>query len=239
MTNHGTGPRSLVLGPRASRWLLVAATIALDLGPRTQDLQAQLGSFNPAPGPRGVYAIRNARIVPVSGPEIPRGTVVIGPDGKIQAVGADVAVPTGAQAIDASGLTVWPGMMDAGTSMGLSEIPQGANATVDVAEVGSLNPNAQAIWAINPHSAHIGVTRFVGITHVLSSPTGGLEPGGEALVEIAAWTLPEMTVVPRAALVINLPRAGFSFGRGGFQALMARMQQGGETDPDRLRERQM
>jgi imidazolonepropionase-like amidohydrolase len=46
-------------------------------------------------------------------------------------------------------------------------------------------------------------------------------------------------VVPRAALVINLPRAGFSFGRGGFQALMARMQQGGETDPDRLRERQM
>jgi imidazolonepropionase-like amidohydrolase len=48
-----------------------------------------------------------------------------------------------------------------------------------------------------------------------------------------------MTVVPRAALVVNLPRAGFSFGRGGFQRLMERMREGGETDPDRLRERQM
>ncbi|MDQ3950288.1 MAG: amidohydrolase family protein, partial [Gemmatimonadota bacterium] len=163
----------------------------------------------------------------------------IGPDGRIQAVGADVAVPAGAQAIDASGLTVYPGMMDAGTSMGLSEIPQGANATVDIAEVGSLNPNAQAMWGINPHSAHIGVTRVVGITHVLSSPTGGLISGQSAIINLAGWTAPEMTVVPKAALVINLPRAGFSFGRGGLQALMARIQQGGESDPDRLRERQL
>ena len=202
-------------------------------------LQAQLGSFNPPPGPRGVYAIRNARIVTVSGPDIARGTVVIGADGRIQAVGADVAVPAGAQSIDATGLTVYPGMMDAVTSMGLSEIPQGANATVDVAEVGSLNPNAQAQWGLNPHSAHVGVTRVVGITHVLSSPTGGLISGQSAIVNLAGWTTPDMTVVPRAALVINLPRAGFSFGRGGFQALMARINQGGENDPDRLRDRQL
>jgi imidazolonepropionase-like amidohydrolase len=148
-------------------------------------------------------------------------------------------VPAGAQAIDAAGLTVYPGMMDAGTSMGLSEIPQGANATVDVAEVGSFNPNAQAVWGINPHSAHIGVTRVVGITHVLSSPTGGLISGQSAVINLAGWTAPDMTVVPKAALVINLPRAGFSFGRGGFQALMARIQQGGESDPERLRERQL
>src|SRR5687768_18166595 len=56
----------------------------------------------------------------------------------------------------------YPGMMDAGTSIGLSEIPQGANATVDIAEVGSFNPNAQAIYGLNPHSAHVGVTRVVG-----------------------------------------------------------------------------
>jgi imidazolonepropionase-like amidohydrolase len=217
----------------------ILAAVLLELGTWNSDLSAQLGSFNPAPGPRGTYAIRNARIVPVSGPEIARGTVVIGPEGKIQAVGADVAVPAGAQAIDATGLTVYPGMMDAGTSMGLSEIPQGANATVDVAEVGSLNPNAQAIWGINPHSAHIGVTRFVGVTHVLSSPTGGLISGQSAVINLAGWTVPEMTIVPRAALVVNLPRAGFSFGRGGFQALMARINQGGENDPERLRERQL
>ena len=239
MRTYNAGPRSSVLGPRLARGLLLASCVLLDLGPWTQDLQAQLGSFNPAPGPRGVYAIRNARIVPVSGPEIPRGTVVIGADGRIQAVGSDVAVPSGAQTIDASGLSVYPGMMDAGTSMGLSEIPQGANATVDVAEVGSFNPNAQAIWGINPHSAHVGVTRVVGITHVLSSPNGGLISGQSAVINLAGFTAPDMTVLPKAALVINLPRAGFSFGRGGFQALMARINQGAESDPDRLRERQL
>jgi imidazolonepropionase-like amidohydrolase len=226
---------------RVRNWshaFLIAATLA-ELGAWNRELHAQLGSFNPAPGPRGVYAIRNARIVPVSGPEIPRGTVVIGADGRIQAVGADVAVPPGAQTIDASGLSVYPGMMDAGTNMGLSEIPQGANATVDVAEVGSFNPNAQAMWGINPHSAHVGVTRVVGITHVLSSPSGGLISGQSAVINLAGFTTPDMTVVPKAALVINLPRAGFSFGRGGFQALMARINQGAESDPDRLRERQL
>src|SRR3982751_1374124 len=68
--------------------------------------------------PRGTYVIRNARIVTLAGPEIENGTVVIR-DGKIDAVGATVAVPTGAQAIDARGLIVYPGMMDAGTSLGL------------------------------------------------------------------------------------------------------------------------
>ena len=224
MTNRTAVPSSKIQVPRVRLKLLVAAVL-LELGTWNSDLGAQLGSFNPAPGPRGVYAIRNARIVPVSGPEIARGTVVIGPDGRIHAVGADVAVPAGAQAIDASGLTVYPGMMDAGTSMGLAEIPQGANATVDVAEVGSFNPNAQAVWGINPHSAHVGVTRVVGITHVLSSPSGGLISGQSAVINLAGWTAPDMTVVPKAAVVINLPRAGFSFGRGGFQALMARINQ--------------
>jgi imidazolonepropionase-like amidohydrolase len=173
--------------------------------------------------------------VTVSGPEIQRGTVVIS-GGKITAVGADVAVPANAQSIDASGLTVYPGMMDAGTNMGLSEIGQGAAATVDVAEVGSFNPNAQAIYGLNPHSAHIGVTRVVGITHVISMPEGGLVSGQAALVNLAGWTPPEMAVIPRIALVINLPRS--SFGGRGFAAFLAQ-QQGSTNDAQRTRERQL
>ena len=212
--------------------VLVVAVLALGTIPA----HAQLGSYNPMPGPRGTYAIANARIVPVTGPEIARGTVVIGPDGKIQAVGAGVAVPRGATVIDAAGLVVYPGMMDAGTSMGLAEIPQGANATVDIAEVGSFNPNAQAVWGINPHSAHVGVTRVVGVTHVLSSPTGGLVSGQSALINLAGFTVPEMTVIPRAALAINLPREGFRGGGGGgfFQ-----QQEQDTADARRTRERQM
>src|SRR5215217_9062818 len=83
--------------------------------------------------PRGVFAIRNARIVTVSGPDIENGTVVIR-DGKIEAVGATISVPAGAQTIDGHGLSVYPGMIDAGTNMGLVEVPQGANGTVDTSE---------------------------------------------------------------------------------------------------------
>src|SRR5690349_398937 len=127
-------------------------------------LAQQIGSQTTQVGvlpPRGTYAIRNARIVTVSGPDIENGTVVIR-DGKIEAVGANVSVPSGAQTIDGRGLSVYPGMIDAGTNMGLVEVPQGASGTVDTAEVGDLNPNAKAIVAVNPYSAHIAVTRGEG-----------------------------------------------------------------------------
>lgn len=163
---------------------------------------------------RGTFVIRNARIVTVSGADIENGTVVIR-DGKIDAVGAGVSAPSGAQVIDGRGLSVYPGMIDAGTSMGLVEVPQGANGTVDTAEVGDLNPNAKAVVAINPHSAHIAVTRVDGVTNTLSSPTGGLISGQSALINLLGTTPREMAVVPYAALVINYPRIGGG-GGGGF-----------------------
>src|SRR6185295_10234559 len=167
--------------------------------------------------PRGTIAIRNAKIVTVSGPDIERGTIVIR-DGKIEAVGANVSVPAGAQSIDGTGLSVYPGMIDAGTNMGLVEVPQGANGTVDLSEVGELNPNAKAIIAVNPHSAHIAVTRVEGITNTLTAPTGGLISGQAALINLLGTAPKEMAVVPQAALVINYPRIGGGGGGfGGFQ----------------------
>ena len=167
--------------------------------------------------PRGVFAIRNARIVTVSGADIENGTVVIR-DGKIEAVGTNVNVPAGAQSIDGRGLSVYPGMIDAGTNMGLVEVPQGANGTVVTAEVGDLNPNAKAITAVNPHSAHIAVTRVEGITNTLTAPTGGLISGQAALINLIGTAPKEMAVVPQFALVINYPRIGGGGGGfGGFQ----------------------
>ncbi len=214
-----------------SRNLHLSAVLALAT---PAALQAQLGSYNPPPGPQGTFAIKNAHVFPVSGPDILNGTVVIS-NGKIQAVGANVTIPANAQVIDGTGLNVYPGMMDAGTSMGLSEIPQGAASTVDIAEVGNFNPNAQAIYAINPHSAHIGVARVVGITSVISRPTGGILSGQAALVNLAGYTAPEMQVVPRAAMVIDLPKAEGGRGRGGGGFAQA----GNTQDAARLRTRQL
>ncbi len=210
--------------------LFTASVFAQQIGnPTTQD-----GVLPP----RGTIAIRNARIVTVSGPDIENGTVVIR-DGKIEAVGANVSVPAGAQTIDGRGLSVYPGMIDASTNMGLVEVPQGANGTVDLSEVGEFNPNAKAIIAVNPHSAHIAVTRVEGITNTLTAPTGGLISGQAALINLLGTTPKEMAVVPQAALVINYPRIGFGGGGfgGGFQqpANLAETLTANERQVDQIR----
>lgn len=157
--------------------------------------------------PRGTFAIRNAHIVPVSGPDIENGTVLVR-DGKIAAVGANLSIPANTQTIDAQGLYVYPGLIDAGTALGLVEVGQGANGTVDTAETGELNPNARALVAVNPHSAHIAVTRVEGITTVLSLPSGGLISGQATLINLLGTAPLEMAVVPQAALVVSYPRLG-------------------------------
>jgi imidazolonepropionase-like amidohydrolase len=185
--------------------------------------------------PRGVFAIRNARIVTVSGPDIENGTVVIR-DGKIEAVGAAVNVPANAQTIDGRGLSVYPGMIDAGTNMGLVEVPQGANGTVDLSEVGDFNPNAKAIIAVNPHSAHIAVTRVEGVTNTVTAPTGGLISGQAALINLLGTAPKEMAVIAQAALVINYPRiaGGGGGGFGGFQQQPANLSETLEANARQL-----
>ena len=187
---------------------IISTSLAQQIGNPTTQFGVSL--------PRGLYAIRNARVVTVSDAEIESGTIVIR-DGKIEAVGANVPVPPGAQTIEARGLWVYPGMMDAGTSMGLVEVGQGASGTVDTAEVGELNPNAKAILAVNPHSAHIAVTRVDGVTTVVSIPLGGLISGQAAIINLVGTSPMEMAVTPYAALVINYPRTS-SGGGGGFFA---------------------
>jgi phosphoglycolate phosphatase-like HAD superfamily hydrolase len=110
-------------------------------------------------------------------------------------------------------------MIDAGTNMGLVEIPQGASGTVDTSEVGDFNPNARAIIAVSPYSAHIAVTRVEGITSTVSAPTGGLISGQATLINLLGTSPKEMAVVPNAGLVINYPRLGGGGGGGfgGFQ----------------------
>jgi len=176
------------------------------------------GSEQNVTGKAGTFAIIGARIVPVSGAVIENGTVVI-QNGKIAAVGATVSVPAGAEKIDGKGLSVFPGMIDASTNIGLAEIPLGVPGSVDVAETGTMNANAKAIRGINPHSSHITVTRVNGITSAMSMPTGGVVAGQAAIVNLNGSTEAEMAIVPTAGLVINFPRiatfGGFGGGGGG------------------------
>jgi imidazolonepropionase-like amidohydrolase len=175
------------------------------------------GSEQNQTGRAGTFAIVGARIVTVSGAVIENGTVVI-QNGKIAAVGAGVSVPSGAEKIDGKGLSVFPGMIDASTNLGLSEISLGVPGSVDIAETGTMNANAKAIKGINPHSAHINIARVNGITTAMSAPTGGTISGQAAVINLNGSTQDEMAVVPTAGLVINFPRistfGGFVPGQG-------------------------
>ena len=212
--------------------ILVALVLVAPLS-RAQvgDVSLQQGVRNPP----GFFAIRNARVVTVSGPEIENGTIVIR-NGRIEAVGANVTIPAGAQEIEGRGLTVYPGMIDLGTSMGLVEISGGAPGTVDLAEVGDLNPNARAVLAINPHSAHVRVTRVGGVTSVLSMPQGGLVSGQAAFINLDGTTPREMALVESAALVINFPRVS---ALGGEFSWARAQQPGNLTEAARQRDQRL
>lgn len=148
---------------------------------------------------QGTYAITNARIETVANGTIERGTVVIEGD-RIIAVGENVAIPDGARVIDGSGLQVYPGMIDSGTNLGLTEIGSVAE-TNDTNEIGDITPHMEALTAVNPNAVAIPVTRVSGVTTVVAEPTGGLLPGTAALVNLFGYTAEQMSAGSKMVIV--------------------------------------
>src|ERR1044071_9699731 len=217
-----------------NRALLATVLFALPLTFKVagaQDTDRTDPSMTNTPPP--TYVIRGAHVVTVSGADMDNASVVI-TGGRISAVGTSVDAPAGAQTIDASGLWVYPGMIDAGTSMGLSEVSS-VGATNDTNELGEMNPNVAPVWAINPSSSHIAVTRVEGVTSVLSMPSGGIISGQAAFINLAGSSPREMALVPMAALAVNFPAIG---GGGGFAPFL-QAQQGITPDALAARDRRV
>lgn len=180
---------------------------------RAAAVAALLLATSPAEAADGVLAITGGRVVTVSGPVIENGTVIV-EGGKITAVGAGLPVPAGARVVDATGKTVYPGLIDALTTLGLTEIGSVAGS-VDVSETGDVNPHARAWIAVHPHSELIPVARANGITAVLAAPQGGLVSGQSALVRLSGTTPDALAVKQPAALHVVYPtgRAPFDLSR--------------------------
>ncbi len=159
----------------------------------------------------GTWAITNARIHPVSGPVIEKGTVVIRGN-RIQAVGANVSVPSGARVVDARGANVLPGYIDAATDMGLNE--PGVRNYDDVSEMLDFNQMLRTRVAYQSDSESIPVARVEGITSAGIFMTGGVVSGDVPLMNLDGWTWEENQVRPVAGLQLNFPGGGGG-GRGG------------------------
>jgi imidazolonepropionase-like amidohydrolase len=224
---------------RVSIALALAAFVVASSVSAQQTRATSAGSSANVQIPQGVFAIRTARIVTVSGADIESGTLVIR-NGRIEAIGANVAVPNGAQIIDGRGLSVYPGMIDLGTSLGLVEIASGAPGTVDLTEIGDMNPNVAAYVAVNPHSANIPVTRVNGITAALTMPQGGIISGQASFINLYGMTPAEMAIERTSALVIQFPRLSggggqFAFARVAGPANIAEATRTRDTQIDRIR----
>jgi len=148
-------------------------------------------------------AIVGATIHPVAKPDISKGTIVFD-DGKISAVGKDVAVPDDAEVIEAEGRHVYPGLFNTDGVLGLIEI-NAVRATDDRGEVGQLNMNVRTEKAINPDSELIPVTRSGGVLFNLTAPARGLISGTSAVLQLDGWTTEDMTLKPAAGMHISWP----------------------------------
>jgi imidazolonepropionase-like amidohydrolase len=181
------------------RTLLALAAAALLVG--VQALEAQV-TIPAAPQSRPV-ALRGATIHTVTNGVIENGTIVF-ENGIITAIGTDVEVPSGAETIDVTGKHIYPGLVDAYSTVGISEIGA-VDVTDDTRELGLFNPNAMPAVAVNPESRHIGTSRSNGVLVTLTTPAGGLIPGLSSAMNLDGWTWERMTLKAAAALNVNWP----------------------------------
>jgi imidazolonepropionase-like amidohydrolase len=151
----------------------------------------------------GVVVLRGGRVVTVSGPVLEKGIVVLSA-GKIAAIGPDVPLPPGATVVDVSGQTVYPGLIDALTTVGLTEISS-VRASMDVTEVRDFNPQVKALVALNPHTAYIPVARANGITAVQAAPQGKAISGQAAVLRLSGTTPDALTVKAASSMQMTYP----------------------------------
>lgn len=173
------------------------------------------------------FAITNARIVPVAGAPLESGTIVVA-QGLIQAVGANVTIPPEAWVIDGKGLTVYPGLIDAGTNIGLQQeeasqaggggrgtgrrmAPQAPIARGPEDRPGT-TPWRVAADEFKTDDKRIETWRSAGFTTVLSAPDGGMFPGQGSVMDLAGEREGDFVVKPNATLQISFRPAGGFFG---------------------------
>ncbi len=152
---------------------------------------------------KGPFLLTNATIHTITNGVI-EGDVLIEGD-RIKQIGKGLSKDQ-ASIIDCTGKHIYPGMIDGGTKLGLSEI-SAVSLTNDYNELGDFTPHMEALTAVNPNSVNIPVTRTNGVTTVLAKPTGGLFPGRAALIDLFGYT-PESMYAGFKGQILQYPSTG-------------------------------
>jgi len=194
--------------------LAVCFTALLTLFAAAPSLQAQGGEPQ-------YFVIRGAKVVPVSGPPVENASIVIS-RGLITAVGRDVAVPPEAWVIEGQGLTVYPGLFDSFTDVGIPAPPGTAEGSPRGAQESARGPEDRpystpwrsAADEVSLSDKRIETWRSAGFTTVVSAPKGGILPGQAAVLDLTGERAGELVVKsPVAIPVVFQTSRGFG---GGF-----------------------
>jgi imidazolonepropionase-like amidohydrolase len=193
----------------------VCFTALLTLFCAAPSLQAQGGEPQ-------YFAIRGAKVVPVSGPPVENATVLVS-RGLITAVGKDIAIPPEAWVIDGKGLTVYPGLVDAFTDVGIPAAPaasgeSGPRGSQERARGPEDRPYStpwrSAADEVSLTDKRIETWRNGGFTTVISAPKGGIFPGQAAVLDLAGERAGDLVVKSPVAIPVTFQTSG-GFG-GGF-----------------------
>ncbi len=199
--------------------LAVCLMVLLALFCAVPPLQAQGGEPQ-------YFAIRGAKVVPVSGPPLESATIVIS-RGLITAIGKDVAIPAEAWVIEGKGLMVYPGLVDAFTDVGIPAAAppaggEGGPRRGAGAQEGARGPEdrpASTPWRsgadeVSLSDKRIETWRNGGFTTVVTAPKGGIFPGQAAVLDLAGERAGDLVVKSPVAIPVSFQTSG-GFG-GGF-----------------------
>jgi imidazolonepropionase-like amidohydrolase len=198
-----------------------------------------------------VLAIRNARVVTVSGPTLQKGTVVVR-RGLIESVGENVAVPADAWILEGDGLTVYPGLIDGLSTWGITDETAiapaapadrtrrggGPPAAAITPTIGPIAPPARgpedrpattswlrAADLVKPTDRRLEAARSAGFTSAITFPTRGIFAGQGAAINLAGQKTGSMVVMAPVGQYVSLTTAGFTSFPGSLMGVISYIRQ--------------
>ena len=168
----------------------------------------------------GVYAITGGTVHPVSGAEIPNGTVIIR-GGLVEAVGANLAIPADATVVDARGGHIYPGLIDAQTSLGFpsaSARPRGpgggggAAARAAAPQLPDTSASFVALRETKLSDDDVDAKRATGVTTIVTVPSFGIFNGQSALLNLSEGNIDARVIRAPASQQISFnPRPAWTY----------------------------
>ena len=162
-------------------------------------------------------AILGGKLLTITHGVIENGTLVMS-GGKITAVGRGAAVDARCAIVDAKGMTVYPGLIDSETNIGLTEIAADQMNNDLVESSDEIFPNMHVYDAFHAETEHIPIDRLNGITNAIVAPRGSdTMPGQDSFIQLAGRDRDQMILTRDIALAMNFgeaPKRGGGFGAG-------------------------